>query len=328
MTGCRFDGKNTLDKNYLYLAQNLGAEILAEKEVFDVIPKGEKGENGYEIHFKDSTRFFKKKGKIKAKKIIFSGGVLGTVGLMLRLKKTSLSRLSDKLGTGIRTNSEALIGMTSADPKARFSDGVAIGSILHTDEDTSLEPVRYREGNGFWRWLGGPMIKGKGKNFFGRVWAIGKGWWKDPIGNLKTYFVKDWAKNTQILLFMQSIDSTIRFSKGMFGMISSKESGPAPTAFLPEANKLATQYGEIVDAKPMVIYTESLLGIPTTAHILGGAIMGKDATEGVIDKDNKVFGYEGMYVCDGAMISANPGVNPSLTITALSERAMSKIPVK
>ncbi|MCB9235080.1 MAG: GMC family oxidoreductase [Bacteroidia bacterium] len=328
MTGCRYDGKNTLDKNYLYLAQKLGAEILAEKEVYDVVPQGENGKEGYEIHFRDSTRFFKSKNKVKARNIVFAGGVLGTVGLLLRLKKSSLPRISDRLGSGIRTNSEALIAVTNPDRKARFSDGVAIGSILHTDENTSVEPVRYREGSGFWRFLGGPMIKGLGKNFLGRFWAIFIGWLKDPIGNLKVYFVGDWAKNTQILLFMQSIDSTLRFRKGSLGMVSEKENGPAPTAFLPDANQFATRYAKEVNGTPMVVYTESLLGIPTTAHILGGACMGANAQEGVIDARNKVFGYEGMYVCDGSMISANPGVNPSLTITALTERAMSKIPAR
>jgi cholesterol oxidase len=128
---------------------------------------------------------------------------------------------------------------------------------------------------------------------------------------------------------MQTINSTLRFSRGPFGIMkSSIDKGEQPTAFIPEALTLARQYAKIVNGKPMVLFSETLLGIPTTAHILGGAVMGKDHTEGVIDKNNRVFGYKNMLVCDGSMISANPGVNPSLTITALAERAMSKIKPK
>ena len=127
---------------------------------------------------------------------------------------------------------------------------------------------------------------------------------------------------------MRTIESTLRFSKGLFGMKSSLETGSPPTAFIPDAKKYAEQYSKIVNGKPVTLITETLFGMPTTAHILGGAVMGKDASEGVIDKDNSVFGYENMYVCDGSMISANPGVNPSLSIMAITERAMSKIPPK
>ena len=155
-----------------------------------------------------------------------------------------------------------------------------------------------------------------------------KEWLSHPAKNLKTYFVPDWAKHTQILLFMQTINSTLRFRSGWVGMKSNMEAGPAPTAFIPEAKDLAERYSRIVDGKPTTLLSETLLGIPTTAHILGGAIMGNNIEEGVIDKDNHVFGYHNMLICDGSMISSNPGVNPSLTITALSERAMSKIPAK
>jgi cholesterol oxidase len=146
-----------------------------------------------------------------------------------------------------------------------------------------------------------------------------------PLKNLRVMLVDDWAKRTQILLFMQMIDNSLRFSKGAFGMKTSVEQGKPPTAFIPEAKMLADRYASIVHGKPNVLLTETLLGIPTTGHILGGAVMGKDRDEGVVDRDNRVFGYENMLVCDGAMISANPGVNPALTIVALTERAMTKI---
>jgi len=327
MLGCRHNSKNTLDKNYLYLAQQNGATIQAESEVYDVIPLNQRnGAQGFRIKWKASTAFYKTKGEFTCRGVVFAGGVLGTVNLLLKLQRSSLPNLSDKVGTGIRTNSESLIGVTTFDKKKNFSEGIAIGSILHTDEYSHFEPVRYSAGSGFWRVFMSPLAHGK--NALTRMAKILVDFFKYPIQNLKTYFVDDWSKRTQILLFMQTIDSTLRFSRGMFGMKSSLDTGAAPTAFVPEAKALSERYAKIVNGKPTALSTETLLGIPTTAHILGGAVMGRDKSEGVIDKDNRVFGYENMYVCDGSMISANPGVNPSLTITALAERAMSKIPIK
>jgi cholesterol oxidase len=146
-----------------------------------------------------------------------------------------------------------------------------------------------------------------------------------PVANLRVYLVKNWAEKTQILLFMRTINSTLRLSDGWFRLRTSKDLGEAPTAFIPEAKSLAEKYAKAVNGKPMVLLSETLLGIPTTAHILGGAVMGTDREAGVIDSENRVFGYRNLFVCDGSMISANPGVNPSLTIAALAERAMSRI---
>ena len=325
MTGCRYNAKNTLDKNYLYFARKKGVQIRAESEVYDILTvNNADGSDGYVIRWKTSTAFFKKKGTVKCKSIVFAGGVLGTVPLLLKLKSKSLPRLSDKVGAGVRTNSESLLGITTFDKETSFCDGVAIGSILHTDQFSHLEPVRYASGSGFWRTLLAPMAHGK--NIFIRLGKLLSDFVKHPIKNLKVFFVWNFAKRTQILLFMQTINSTLRFSKGLFGMKSSMEQGPAPTAFIPETESLAKEYAQIVNGKPVTLFTETILGIPTTAHILGGCVMGKDASEGVIDSENRVFGYKNMWICDGSMISANPGVNPSLSITALAERAMSKIP--
>ena len=327
MVGCRYNAKNTLDKNYLYFAQQKSAEIQAESLVYDVQPLGAKnGADGYKVYWKSSTKFFKRKNVLTCKGIVFAGGVLGTVDLLLKLKKFSLPLLSDRVGSRIRTNSESLIGITTFDKNTDFSKGIAIGSILHTDKYSHLEPVRYPEGSGFWRILMAPMVEGR--NVFFRILSVLKDIVFHPVKFLKIYFVNDWAKRTQILLFMQTLDSTLRFSKSLFGLSSSMEEGKSPTAFIPEAQQLANQYAGLVNAKPTALLTETIAGIPTTAHILGGAVMGANIKEGVIDKDNRVFGYRNMFVCDGSMISANPGVNPSLTITALAERAMSKIPAK
>jgi cholesterol oxidase len=327
MTGCRYNSKNTLDKNYLHLAQENGAKIQAEAEVYDVLPlEAESGGSCYKIKWKSSTTIFKTRGEYTSRGVVFAGGVLGTVDLMLKLKQKSLPRLSDKVGSGVRTNSESLVGVTTFDKDKIFSEGVAISSILNTDAHSHLEPVRYSAGSGIWRLLMSPMISGG--NALIRLLMLILDLLRHPVKNFRAFTVDDWAKRTQILLFMQTIDSTLKFTRGLFGLKSNMDTGDPPTAFIPESRELAEKYAKIVNGKPMVLLTETLFGIPTTAHILGGAVMGRDITEGVIDKDNRVFGYENIYVCDGSMISANIGVNPSLTITALSERAMSMIPLK
>lgn len=167
-----------------------------------------------------------------------------------------------------------------------------------------------------------------GKNVLARLRKILADVVRHPGKNLKILTVKNFAERTQILLFMQTLDSRLRFSRGRFGLSSRLQSGSVPTAFIPEARELARRYADIVHGTPTVLLTEILAGIPTTAHIPGGAVMGQNTAQGVIDKNNRVFGYRDMVVCDGSMISANPGVNPSLTILALSERAMSRIPPK
>jgi cholesterol oxidase len=149
---------------------------------------------------------------------------------------------------------------------------------------------------------------------------------KAPLSYLKIYFVNNWSKSTIVLLFMQSIDSKLKFKRNVFGRMSSSiSSGKRPSPFIPESIKLAKKYKNITKGKETSFALETLAGIPSTAHILGGAVMGKDRKHGVIDKNNQVFGYESMYIVDGSMISANPGVNPSLSITAIAERAMDQI---
>jgi cholesterol oxidase len=327
MLGCPNNSKNTLDKNYLYLAQKLGAVIQAEATVVDVRPlDGASGSTGYEVTWRDSFGWFKRTHRVRAKGVVLAGGVLGTNGLLTRIKKRSLPRLSDRLGMQIRTNSESLLGVTSFDKAKNMSKGLAITSILHTDEHTHLEVVRYSAGSGFFRIAMAPAAVGKGA--LGRLWNMLKDYAKDPVGNWKGFTVDDWAKRSQILLFMQSLDSTLQLRKGWFGLGTRIESGPPPTPFIPEAHDLAHRFAQKVDGKPFALATETVLGIPSTAHILGGACMGTSAADGVVDHRHRVFGYDNLLVCDGSVMSANPGVNPSLTITALAERAMSFIPPK
>jgi len=325
MTGCRHNAKNSLDKNYLYLAEQLGAVIQPESLVNDVRPLGaEDGAGGYAVAWQPSATRKGAGGTVRCRGVVFSGGVMGTIKLLLRLQQGSLPRLSPRVGYGVRTNSEALIPVTVPDGKSVFSDGVAIGSILHTDAHSHLEPVRYGAGSGFWRWLMAPRVYHP--NGVVRLLKMMGDWLLHPVMNFKVLFVDDWAKRTVVLLFMRAVEGTLRLVRSPVGMATRLDAGPAPTPFMPAAMDLSERYAAIVRGKPVAMMTETLLGIPSTAHILGGACMGRDAAEGVIDSDNRVFGYRNMYVCDGSMISANPGVNPSLSITAISERAMSRVP--
>jgi len=327
MTGCRNNAKNTLDKNYLHLAQQLGAEILAEHEVTDIIPQRKSGKTGYRVLFEHSTGFLHKEWYgIQTKGIILAGGVLGTVPLLLKHKKKNLPNLSNKIGDNIRTNNEALILTVTTDKNKDMSEGIAIGSIIEVDENSNIEPVRYGKGSGFWRLAMMPMVSER--NFFLRILKLFITPFTAPVQWLKIFFASDFGKQTSIILFMQHIDSTLKLRKKLFGTGTKIEKGKKPTAFIPEAHNVAHTYGKIINGKPTVMFTETITGIPSTAHILGGAIMGKDKKTGVIDKNNKVFGYENMYVCDGSMISANPGVNPALSITSITERAMANIPKK
>jgi cholesterol oxidase len=328
MTGCRFNAKNTLDKNYLYLAQQLGAKIIAEKEVKVVSPlKAADGSDGYIISFKSSIGK-KEERSVTCKGVVFSGGVLGTVPLLLALKESTLPNLSNLVGCNVRTNNESLMLVTSTEKKFKdYSKGLAIGSILHTDENSHIEPVRYGEGSGFFRMLTIPSFHHKIAlfKFIGIVGLV----IKQPITLLKTIFAKNYAKRTTVLLFMQTLDSTLQIKLGKITkMRTSKEDGIKPTAFIPEAVQLAQKFGKKVKGIPYANITDVLLGTPTTAHILGGAVMGENDSIGVIDKNCNVFNYKNMMICDGSMISANPGVNPSLSITAISEYAMSNIDEK
>lgn len=328
MTGCRHNAKNTLDKNYLYLAAEKGAHILPEHFVKSVKPLGAlNGSSGYEIRYRKTTAFlFARNNTVTAGAVIMSGGVLGTVRLLLNMKRKLLPGLSDAIGDNIRTNNESLVLVDSRDYSKDFSKGIAIGSIFPPDENSHLEPVRYGSGSGFWKMLGVPLTHGR--NVFTRS---GKLLWhlvRHPLSWIHIYFTKDFARQSVILLFMQHINSKLKLERGLFNMRSKMSSGDVPTAFMNESKILAEQVAALINGKPFVLVTEAVTGIPTTAHILGGAVIGKSPSEGVIDTDHRVFGYENMYICDGSAVSSNPGVNPSLTITAMTERAISKIKAK
>jgi cholesterol oxidase len=327
MLGCRHDAKNSLDKNYLYLARKRGMQLEADTEVTAVRPL-EGG--GYRIEAKQGRwPLFRRKVSWTARQVVLAGGVLGTVELLLRMKDdpAGLPRLSERLGWDIRTNSEALIGVISKRRDFDLSKGIAIGSIFQIDEQAHVEPVRYSAGSGFFRLLMAPHVGGTNPAI--RLMRLLSTIVRHPIRVARALLVPDMSKYTAILLYMRTAEGTLRLRRNALSMVgTSKAEGAAPTASLPQATRIAHEVGDELDGMPFSLMTETLFNIPTTAHVLGGCVIGDSATTGVIDAEHRVFGYEGLYVMDGSAVSANPGVNPSLTITAMAERATSLIPEK
>lgn len=336
MVGCRHGAKNTLVKNYLWFAQRKGAQIIAERKVVDVRPLN-RADLRYEVHTVRSTAWFHKAPKVyRARNVIFAGGVLGTVNLLLRCKHVtkSLPGISDMLGWNVRTNSEALVGIADSSPKPRpdYAPGVAITSIFHADADTWIEPVVYSRGSDLMRLLAAPMVDG-GSPIVRAIKTV-LTMISSPLQLARLYFSRIWAENSVILLVMQTIDNRmrLRISRGFFSlfrpvMTTAAQPGVNPVpAYIPIANAVARAFARRTGGMPQSAVNESLLDIPTTAHILGGCSIARDSAGGVVDERQQVFGYEGLYVCDGSVIPANLGVNPSLTITAMTELAMSRIP--
>lgn len=328
MTGCSVGAKNTLDKNYLHLAEGLGVEILSETEVTGL--RHESG-GGYRVEAR-STR----SGEalvLRARQVVLAGGVMGTMPLLLAMRDdpSGLPKLSARLGHSVRTNNESLLGVVAPSSEHDFTRGVAITSILHTDEHSHVEPVRYGAGSTFFRALLVPHAPADQKR--ARLSGLLAMLARDPLLWARTAFVQRYAEKTQILLYMRTLDETLRFELGRSaltgfrrGLVSRLEpGGRAPSANLPEATAFAQRFAAKVGGLVTSPLQELFSGAPTTAHILGGACLGRDAEEGVIDTQHRVFNYPGLYVIDGSAMSANPGVNPSLTITAMAERAMSFI---
>lgn len=332
MTGCRHGAKNTLDLNYLYLAERLGLTLFPETLVEAVRPRAG---GGYRVQAREGLGVRSRSREFSADRVILSGGVLGTVDLLLAMRdeQDGLPRLSPRAGELVRTNSESLMAIVTRRRDLDLSQGVAIGSILHTDEHSHLEPVRYGAGSGFFRLLAAPHTPYATAPE--RLWHAAGMLLRHPARMLGVMTVPDFARQSQILLYMRSLEGTLAFRRGRglrtgfsSGLETELAGGTPPAAFIPEATELAERFAGKIDGVPLNMITETLMGVPSTAHILGGACIGADAEHGVIDENHEVFGYPGLYVIDGAAVSANPGVNPSLTITAMAERAMSRIPAR
>src|SRR5271166_2614336 len=335
MMGCRHGAKNTLDLNYLYLAEKRGAKIFAETKVVDVRPlEDADGSNGYEVRTVNSSAALNRNPRrFTCRGVVFSASSLGTMELLFHLKdKNSLPRISNQLGRYVRTNSESLIGVRVPRSSDDLSKGVAIGSGVYIDEHTHIEAVRYPEGSNTMGLLA--TILTGGHPGPGRV-AL---WLKNLCGSLLRHPWKTvrilapyrWASECVILLCMQALEGHIdmqwrRHLYWPFRKFLVSRGQRVPT-FIPAANEFAQKFAQVAGGTAMSMLPEILFDVPGTAHCLGGAVIAGSPERGVVDGRNRVFGYKNMYVRDGSVVAANLGVNPSLTITALSERAMSFIP--
>lgn len=332
MTGCRYNAKNTLDKNYLYLAEQKGVAIVPETEVTGIRPISPAG---YEVRARAATGVvFKRKRTFRCRGIVLAGGVLGTVPLLFRCKEQgSLPQISSTLGTFVRTNSEALVGATARKRDVDYSQGIAIASGFYPNEDTHIEMVRYGAGHDFLATLSTLMTGGGGKvprwlRWFANIL-------RHPVDFARLLIPFGWAKRTGILLVMQPLHNYMSlhtkrrwwlpFSKAIESEWSSEATVPK---FFPVANDVAQRLAGKMDGIPGSLLPEVLFHLTSTAHILGGCPMGENPEEGVIDPYGRLFGYDNFYIADGSIIPANLSVNPSLTITALSEWVMSHVPAK
>jgi cholesterol oxidase len=334
MVGCRYNAKNTLPKNYLYFAEQNGAQVIAEAEATDIRPSTIDGGAGYEITYRRSTRALNgTPRRIRARNVILSAGVMGTMKLLLNLRdvKKSLPDLSPRLGDRVRTNSEALLGSVARRSDINYSEGVCISSIYNHDEITRVEPVRYPDGSSLMRFLAAPLIDtdvsvpARILRFLG--WAL-----THPLDFARALILPGWAHNVTILLVMQHADNRMRLRMGrsaftLFrrGMVAAPEPGFEVHPQVKGSHELTRDFAERTDGVALGSLGENLLNLPTTAHILGGAPIGADASKGVVAENFEVHNYPGLYIVDGSIMPANPGVNPSLTITALAEYAMSKV---
>jgi cholesterol oxidase len=335
MVGCRHNAKNTLLKNYLYFAERQGAEVRPEAEVRDIRPLGPGQRDGarYEVLYRRPTALLPEPTRrVRARNVIISGGTVGTLRLMFRCRDItrSLPRLSRRLGDIVRTNSESLLGVVSRSLKTNYSEGIAITSIFYADPVTTVEPVRYPDGSDLIRFLSGPMLESGG--IVSRLITSAIDVFKWPLDFLRTHVVPGWARRTTILLVMQTEDNQVNFRLGRSlltlwrrGVVSESDPNNPIPANIPIGREVTKRFAAQINGIPSASVNESLLNIPMTAHILGGCPFGQSADEGVIDLDCQVHNYPGLYVVDGATVPANPGVNPSLTITALAEYAMSRI---
>jgi cholesterol oxidase len=338
MVGCRYNAKNSLDKNYLYLAERNGALVRAEANVLDIRPLygPRPGAARYEIEYERITDwFFKRKSTVRARNVVVSAGVLGTVNLLLKCRdeNCSLPLLSQKLGKRVRSNSEAIMGVVARDDEVDYSEGVAITSHFWVDDVTSVEPVRYPPGSSFMRNLALPII-----DFDGTPWqrlaTVAKRALMNPMDFLSVRVFPKWAERTTTLLIMQTIENRMSFKRGRSiwtffkqNLVSERDKNLPIPPVVEVGRDIVNDFANRIDGIPGVLLND-VLDIPNTAHILGGCDIGADEREGVIDLEHQVFNYPGMYVTDGSVIPANLGVNPSLTITAMSERAMSFVPAK
>jgi cholesterol oxidase len=333
MVGCRHGAKNTLVKNYLWFAERGGARVFPQRQVTEIRPLGAAdGSDGYAVVTASPGAWLRRRERtLTARGVVVAAGPLGTNRLLADCRHAeALPRLSERLGHVVRTNSESIQAVTAPDDSRDFARSVAITSSIYPDPDTHVEVVTYgRAGNAISRLF--TVMTGPGTRATRPMkWIAAM--LGHPLRTARLLWPAAWSRRTVILLVMQTLDSAMRLrakpariGRGVRLQTEQDPERPNPT-YIPAAEQAARWFARRTGGVPQSALTESSLNIPTTAHILGGAVIGGDPENGVVDSCHRVFGYRNLLVCDGSAVPANPGVNPSLTITALAERAMSFVP--
>ena len=328
MVGCRENAKNTLDRNYLWFAEKMGAEILPETKAERITFKDDE----YEVETYSVTSFFRRRKKVyRSKGIISAAGALGTLELLLKqkYKYKTLTDISDTLGHELRTNAETLCAVSGASEK--LNNGLAITSVFSPDPYTHVEIVKYPDKSNALKWFFGLAV-GDAGSAVGRSWKLLIKSISHPLLFLKTVFNFKWSTNMVIFLVMQTTDNAMKmvWKNGIFGgrmKIDNRGNKRVP-AFIPVGQEVMERYARKVAGIPQNILLEVFFNRPTTAHILGGCPMSDSSETGVVGSDLKVHNYPRFYITDGSVIQGNIGVNPSLTITSVAEYSMSLIPDK
>ena len=334
--GCRYRAKNSLDLNYLWLAQKRGTQVFPETRVVDVKPLNgtADGTDGFEVHAVRSTGYFNKESRrFTCRGVVFSASSLGTMELLFHLKeKGSLPHISNQLGKHVRTNSESLLAVRIPRSPEDLSKGVAIGSGIYIDEHTHIEAVRYPSGSDTMSLLTTLLTGGTPGPIRIALWfkTIAVGLLRHPFKTLRVLQPFGWARENVVLLCMQALDGDLEMYWRRpwfwpFRKFLASRGQKVPT-YIPQANEFAEKFARLTGGTPMSMIPEILFDVPGTAHCLGGCVIAASAEQGVVDCRHRVFGYKNLYVCDGSVIATNLGVNPSLTITALAERAMAFMP--
>lgn len=338
MVGCRYNAKNTLDKNYLYFAEAYGARIQPEAEVRDLrpLPEGQPDGARYELAFVSPTAWGPARVRtVRARNVVLAAGVLGTLRLLLRCKHETgtLPALSPRLAERVRTNSEAFLGAFTRDPSVDHSKGLAITSIIRADPVTQVEPVRFADGSSLIYWLlAAPLIEGGGP-FLARLGKTLLAIVRRPLEFLLFKNPRGMTRRGIALMVMQTEDNfmRLRLGRSLFtlfrrGLVAEHDPERTVPVDIDLGHRVVRSFAARTASRPAGTVPEGLLNVPTTAHMLGGCTIGRDASQGVVGLDCQVHNYPGLYVVDGSIMPANPGVNPSLTITALAEYAMGQIP--
>lgn len=318
MIGCRYDAKNSVEHNYLYLAERGGAVVYPEQEVYRLRSVA----GGYQLQARRPGAWIRHRYRTySARQVVLAAGAIGTTQLLLAMRdEGTLPDLSPRLGCDLRTNSEAIMGAVARHRRVDYSRGVAITSSIQADSNTQIQVVRYPKAANALGLLATIPVEKVGRTprqlrFIAQVI-------RHPLRFLRSLSVRHWSERSVILLVMQSIDNSLRLARARWGRLTTRpgEGEPSPR-YLPIAHQSAAIAAELMDGDAMGSLSEALVDVGVSAHPIGGAVIADSPQRGVIDGFHRVFGCPGLHVMDGAALPANLGVNPSLTITALAERA-------